>query len=194
MEGFPVVIPTKKYIRAYIEACYGERPSVDREDIVGSKILDLLAKPSKYYDWECTDYETDIKIFLPIKAMREHGVGLTKTSTRYFNSFMTDVIKKELCTYLDIMTSQRVKLKHAIEEYQNHFSFTEDNFSSDTIKKIYDRYRKRNNLPYLRSFVHRERITPVKSPAKGDSIFPRNVFSFLTQQKPVAETLIVSHG
>lgn len=152
MKGYPITIPTKPYIRHYIEHHYGKMPFLTRDDIFGSKILDLLERPLHQRDKTVGGFPDNLVIVLPVFYMRAHGHDLTLTGIRWFNRFAEMVIKREMHNMLNMLTGAGMKQNEAILRVQDHFGFTEDVFSFESILKSYQRYRVKAGMPYLRNF------------------------------------------
>lgn len=180
MGGTKFTIPTKPYIQQYIYNCMGREPELSRDDIFGSKLIDLLERNVRHQDNDGVGiFAAPLVVYLPLRVLDHHGYELSRTGIRFFNTFSEAVIKKELYFYFDTMTGLGLPIKECIDRYQQHFGFNEDTFSSDTIKKTYDRHRRKLGKPYLRNFMNRKREQVVV-----EKSYDRNVLSIFKTQTP----------
>jgi hypothetical protein len=141
-----IEIPTKLYIKKYLNVKHGEPAILTRKDLVGAYLYELLEDPRKDRDQEAGNFNQIITVSLPDRVLLRKGFYLTPTQICNFNSWMTRFIKLEMRNHIDLMLRQNPKLeiRQAIYDYQTTYELHDDFFPFDTIKKDYYRHRIRN--------------------------------------------------
>lgn len=168
MKGyFPIEIPTKKYIKAYIHAQMGENPIINTEHRIGNKLYDVLARNTNEYGsrFATRYYNARIRVYVNHTTFFHRGGCLNETNIKNFNLFVEDEIKSTyrmlMDFYIDILPSFEANLP----EVRKRIGIDIDSWDTDSIKKDYYRYRKRVGKPLLYK-------------SNADRIIPRPAFQY----------------
>lgn len=171
MKGkFSIIIPTKPYIKAYMMNLYGSEPIMDRKDNIGNKFYDLLvhATNERKTEYPKLRYSTTIKLYVTYRTFSRRGCNLNETNIMALNGFIEDEIKRMfyfmMNTYVAIFPSFEANLP----KVRSNLGIDEEDWSTDSMKKDYYRYRKQNNLP---SFYNKNSARIVPSEKAADKPF-----------------------
>lgn len=146
-----VLLPTKKYIKAYLIHQLGEKPLMSSETLFGSKLYDLLQHRESDGDEIKSGYNfnSEVKLYINVHTFRQRGAFLNIENIKDFNDFVEDQIKHHyrfcMDTYLSVFPSFMAHLPAVREQIGIDINSWDD----DSIKKDYYRYRKRKGLPLL---------------------------------------------
>lgn len=152
MKGWiPVEIPTKKYIKAYIIGQLGENPKMDRRHAIGKKLEDVLQhkKNERKGEFASQRYNAKIKIYIPLGIFRQRGAHLNETNIKNFNLFVECKIKHRLYELMDDFIEVLPSFEANLDEVRRRLCISIEDWSDDSMKKDYYRYRKENNKPLL---------------------------------------------
>ena len=140
-----IEIPTKLYIKRYLQVKYGETTLLTRKCLEGSFLYELLEDPRQDRNTEVGTYAHILKVSLPDRVLLRKGFYLTPTQLANWNSWMERYIKAEMRSHIDLMLRHNpaIEIRHAISDYQELYQLHDDFFPFDSIKKDYYRYRLR---------------------------------------------------
>ena len=138
-----IEIPVKLYIKRYLNVKYGEPANLNRKDLEGSFLYELIEDPRQERDKEAGTYNHTLRVLLPDRVLMRKGHYLTPTQTTNFNCFMERYIKIEMRSHIDLILRKHpeTEIRDAIYDYQQHYKLFDDFFPFDSIKKDYYRYR-----------------------------------------------------
>ncbi len=152
-------IPTKKYIKAYMQSFMGDIPIITtgrRGDFISNKIYDLLEHSNNErnnIDGN-TFYSTVIRVRLPLRTFRVRGHCLNYTNIRYFNLFVEDIIKKRFYELMDDYMEVLPSFINNLPEVRRKLGILDaDDWSDDSMQKNYYRYRLEKKLPIRKKKV-----------------------------------------
>lgn len=158
MKGFvPVEIPTKKYIKAYIVAQLGEKPVLDTRHPIGRKIEDVLQHNTNEYKKKfSTRYNCIIRIYMSRRMFTRRGAYLNETNIKNFNLFVEYYIKQRFYELMDDFIEVLPSFEANLDEIRRRLGITIEDWSDDSMKKDYYRYRKKKSKPlfYKKTFAN----------------------------------------
>lgn len=153
MKGFvPVEIPTKKYIKAYVHSSFGEYPVLDRYNIIGHKLYDILCHSTneRLDQFKSMYYTEKMRIYIPIRTFRKRGAFLNHTNIKNFNLFIEQFLKERFYHIMDDLIEALPSFEMNLPEARRRLGIDIDSWSDDSMKKDYYRYRIRNGKPLLK--------------------------------------------
>lgn len=150
MKGyFPIEIPTKKYIKAYIHAQLGEQPIINTEHRIGNKLYDVLTRHSNERKSEFPVYNARVKVFVNHHTFYHRGANLNETNIKNFNLFIEDEIKASYRMLMDFYIDLLPSFEANLPAVRKRIGIDLEAWDTDSIKKDYYRYRKRNGKALL---------------------------------------------
>lgn len=142
MLDIAIEFPTKPYIKAFMENRYGaEHPrygrvvELKRATWESKYFYNLTDDAPRRRDKEMGQYPTKMTLLMSYDLYVNRRIRLTPTVVIEFNTFLTDIIKEGMRTYVDCLVASGQTIYRSIQLYQEANGFTEDNFPSDSIKK-----------------------------------------------------------
>lgn len=143
-----IEIPCKSYIRCWIEKQYGKPAKISKSNNVGKFLYQLMSDPQFKNDSDYRPYRDIVTVSISEDVFLRKGYYITKTNTTLFNNFVEEQIKSTLFVYIDALKdgTGKIKTKLAIEKALEKFGFGADDWPYESIKKAYDRHRKRVNV------------------------------------------------
>ena len=152
MKGFiPVEIPTKRYIRAYLIAHYGDKPVMSTDSKIGNKFHDLLInkRNERRSEFSNKRYNARIRLYVNMHTFHHRGANLHETNIKNFNLFVEKEIKEKfyflMDTYIDLLPS----FESNLPQVRRRLGIDFDAWDTDSMRKDYYRYRLGANLPLL---------------------------------------------
>lgn len=144
-------IPTKRYLKAFLQNRFGEELLLSHHDPYGKCLYVLLSDNRKRKDMQpiSGDYKEEMNVSLHRDAFRHYGFSISKTGVRAFNTFVEELFKEMVHSYIDGRLEVKPKLKDAIADMRIYFKIDDDDWDYESIKKDYYRYRKRNGKALL---------------------------------------------
>ena len=91
MKGYiPVEIPTKRYIKAFLCAKYGEKPLMTTDSKIGNKLYDLLCHKTNERKKEFANkrYNSTVRPLVSYHTFKQRGANLHETNIKSFNLFV----------------------------------------------------------------------------------------------------------
>lgn len=152
MKGFvPVEIPTKKYIKAYIVAQFGDRPLMNTDHNIGSMLYNILQRGTndRRTQFSTKRYDANIKMYISRYTYETRGAHLNETNIKSFNVYIEREIKKTFRIYMDFFILIHPNFEANLPEVRRLVGIDVEAWNDDSIRKDYYRYRKRAGLPPL---------------------------------------------
>lgn len=152
MKGhYSILIPTKRYIRAYLISRFGQVPVIERGNNIGNKFYDLLEHRTNE---SRTDYSNDafnvnIKIFVSNRVFKNRGCNLNESNLIAFNKYMELEIKERFYFMMDVYVGILPSFEANLPTVRKKLGISEDEWETDSMKKAYYRYRKESGKPTL---------------------------------------------
>lgn len=169
---FFVTVPVKPYVRKFLEINYGTPVNVLSDPTTHKFVRDLLKKPnsrfdSKYPDSICT-YTTEVEVVISEDDFYRYGFELTKTDVVAFGKHFEDRAKVMMRSLVGVYSGIGLPIKDAILKFQERFSFDEEDWSYETIKKDFYRNGEQQRIDFNNEIFSKiERIILVNLSAIG---------------------------
>jgi hypothetical protein len=146
-----VEIPTKKYIKAYLIARMGSHPYMNQDTSIGNKLYDLLQHQTNEYKGRFSNkrYNATVKIYIACSVFNHRGCFLNETNIKNFNTFIEKEIKRDYRMYMDFYIDILPSFEGNLPQVRKKIGIDLEDWSDDSIKKDYYRYRKATGLPLL---------------------------------------------
>ena len=165
MKGYyPIEIPTKKYIKAYIHHQMGEQPVINPAHRFGNKFYDVLTRHTNEFGsrFAKTRYNTRVKMYVPSSTFYHRGGNLNETNIKDFNQFIEDEIKATYRMLMDFYIDLLPSFEANLPEVRKRIGIDLDAWDTESIKKDYYRYRIRTGKPLLYKSSDERIIVPKK--------------------------------
>lgn len=148
----PIEFRTKKYIKGYLISKYGSKIIMSKKDLIGSKLYDLLQhRDTIDRDEDNSLLNCSIKIYISYHSFKHRGGYLNSKNLKIFNIYISRLIKEDFYFQIDFYLKIHLNFINALKETRLKLGIDEEDWSDDSMKKDYYRYRKKNNLPLLYS-------------------------------------------
>lgn len=144
MKGYiPVEIPTKRYIKAYIHFKLGEKPFMNTECNIGSKLYDVLNHKTNEEKTRFSNvrYNSSLRLYVSYHTFRQRGAFLNETNIRNFNLYVEGLIKDRFRLYMDFYISILPSFEANLPEVRKNLGIDIEEWSDDSMRKDYYRYR-----------------------------------------------------
>ncbi len=145
--GMKIRIPTKKYIKTFLE-----HPSNANHLLVANKLLALVLTNNKSIEWNYQDreqFETEIVIEISDYFIQNLKHGLCLQKINYFNQIMTDLIRDLIFEKIKTYLFFEKNIKKAIDHARHGLNIDEEDYTDEALNKYYQRNRERLNLPEI---------------------------------------------
>lgn len=165
MKGYyPIEIPTKKYIKAYIIARLGPKPIFSPDNRFGSKLYDVVSHSTNERRTEYANvrYNTTIKVYVSHHTFKQRGGTLNETNIKSFNIFMEDEIKACYRMYMDFYIDMLPSFEANLTQVRKHLGIDLDAWDTQSMQKDYYRYRLKAGKPLLYKNNYDQRIVMSK--------------------------------
>lgn len=153
MKGYiPVEIPTKRYIKAYLCANFGDKPLMNTETTVGSKLYDLLSNKRNEDRTRFSNqrYNARVRLLVSFHTFRQRGANLHETNIKNFNIFVEKKLKESFYLLMDMYIEILPSFEANLPAVRKQLGILDDeDWSADSMKKDYYRYRLRTGKPLL---------------------------------------------
>jgi len=152
MKGcIPVEIPTKQYIKAYIIGQLGEKPKLERDHPIGKKLEDVLQHTlnERKKEFATQRYNAMLRIYIPRGLFRQRGANLNETNIKNFNLFVESYLKRRFFEMMDDFIEVLPSFEANLPEARRRLDISIEDWSDDSMKKNYYRYRKATGKPLL---------------------------------------------
>ncbi len=161
MKGLIAVeIPTKKYIKAYVLSKLGDKPVLTvSSDSIGNKMYDVLQHKNneRKTDFKNSRYTEVLKIYIHIRTFKKRGAYLNHTNIRNFNLFIELEIKDRFHSLMDDLIELLPSFENNLPEVRRRLGIDIEDWSDDSMKKDYYRYRLKKN----KSLLYNKTFSPV---------------------------------
>ncbi len=143
MKGYiPIEIPTKLYIKGFILAELGEKPVMDRDNLIGCKMCDLLNyRTNEFGSKKSSRYNTTIKLYIRYYIFKHRGHHLNFTNLKNFNQFIEKYIKDRFYFLMDFYIDVFPSFEANLPTVRKHLKISEEYWDTDSMRKDYYRYR-----------------------------------------------------
>jgi hypothetical protein len=138
---FTIKIPCKRYVKAYLENNCGtpvdlhHLPSMMEELKRG-----LSKKPEHMENKNLAEYDQNVTIIIPSDYFYRYGWELNKENILDFNRKAEMLAKFNMRQFILLNRGLGVPVSTCIREFQEMYDFPEQVWSSDSIKKDFDRH------------------------------------------------------
>lgn len=167
MKGqFSVKLPTKAYLKKYIEILYGSPVSFDTSSYLGKIIAVVLDKnvfperSRKVIHKTFDVYDKELTIFLPIRWLEKYyyGTDVNAKKVVYINKLIEDKFEEELFMYCQALDLLGIERKDALLEFCAKYELEiDEDITFECIKKMEYRIRMKystKSVSYSSPLVH----------------------------------------
>jgi hypothetical protein len=148
---FTLELPVKPYVKAFLINNCGTPADLSLIPLIYHDYITCLKNPTKRSDNTLVcNYPDYINVIIPKDVFYRYGWEMTKTDIIRLNNKIESQIKFTSRNYIGINNAMGIPVAVSIREYQSLFSFSEDAFPYETIKKDYDRHGHKINKPLIR--------------------------------------------
>lgn len=141
--NYTISIITKPYIKRFLINTYGNPANVCSSPILREKLNNSLIKPirrhDKVYDKKLKGYTENIDVVISADQFYRYGWELSNTDMISFNKLAEQEIKLIMRNFVSTCLVLKMPVKDAIELFQEHYEFDDDDWNYQSIKK--DFYR-----------------------------------------------------
>lgn len=104
----------------------------------------LLDTPDHYFNGEIATitHKKSITLIAGQKYSKMCRFYTSDYSIRSFNTFIMGYLREAMYSYIDQMVAAEQEIKASLIKFRDRYDITEDEWSYDTMKKDYYRYRK----------------------------------------------------
>jgi hypothetical protein len=171
---YSINIPTKPYIKKYLEALYGSPVVFTQENYFGTSILAYLDR--KFYTRETEHltfrkwdkFSTNLTLFLPRWwLLQTHfGTDLPKQNIIYLNKHFENRFEEDLYKHCKREVKAGKQFKDAMEDFcTEHGISIEEDITFDSLKKKEQRAREK----FQKNFI--AVLSPLKNGAQNSFVF-----------------------
>lgn len=164
----PVTIPTKKFLKKYLQANYGEELIFNMDSDMGY-FLSLLMEKRIYPEYDrqqihrsIDKYDILVTIRLPRKWVEKYryGFDIDPKKAVFFNKMIFRSFRQELFRYCALMEIHNIEKKHALLDFARYYKLEiDEDITFETLKKMEYRYRQK----------YFEKLQPYLSPDNTDT-------------------------
>lgn len=157
----PVTIPTKKFLKKYLQAHYGEHLIFNMDSDMGY-FLALLLEKKMYPEYDrqqiyrsIDKYDTLVTILLPRKWIEKYryGFDVDPKKSVFFNKMVFRTFQQELCRYCALLELASIEKKNALLDFAKSYNLEiDEDITFEALKKMEYRHRQKNSekhKPYL---------------------------------------------
>jgi len=148
---YPLIIPTKPYIKQYLQALYGNPVIFNSSNSLGIILVALLERPFKSHkrkdilSFRVFDkFDTPMHTYLPKSWLKNYKYGHTLSDQNIIalNKFFENQFEEDLYKACELARIYKVELKKAMEEFcWRHCIEIEEHISFEALKKKEYRFR-----------------------------------------------------
>ncbi len=143
----PVLLKTKKHIKAYLLNNYGDKPFFDCNDKHHNTLLALLSKSIFPNMQHIPLYEEDVKIYISKSDYLNHGAWMGPKQMLWFNQFvnalMIEALISRVDSYMELVPNAR--MNKGIDWALEKLRMNDEDWNPEAIIKSYYRWRKKHN-------------------------------------------------
>ena len=152
-DNFSIEVPVKPYVKAYLENNCGSPVDLSMLQVVYVDFINYIKNPTLRTEATLVcNYTTAVKIIIPKDVFYRYGWELTKTDIIKLNNKIEGLVKFASRNFITTNKALGVPVAASIREFQILFSFTEDSFPFETIKKDFDRHGNTVEMKIFRDF------------------------------------------
>ena len=149
MKGFiSIDLPTKPYIKAYVQHKLGTHPKMSQNrDTISSKLYDLLQHRTNEYASEGVSnlYTVKLRLYIPVSVFRQRGGNLNVTNLKNLNQYIENEIKDKFYFAMDRDMAVFPNFVQNLPEIRRQLGIDIEAWPDDSMQKDYYRYRMRKN-------------------------------------------------
>ncbi len=152
MKGYiPVVIPTKRYIQAYLNSQLGEQPKMCTEHEIGSFFYNVLTHTTNERKTEFANvrYNAQVKVYVSSYTFRQRGANLKETNIKNFNRFIEKKIKSRFYELMDDYFEMLPSFTANLPAVRRKLGIDVEEWDDDSMRKDYYRYRIATGKPLI---------------------------------------------
>jgi len=148
-ERFFVYLPCKPYVKQYLlhnysaaDENYPDAVSFASDKSLMSDFRSRITHQNNRYDKrydELTRYSEVVQVEIKKDDFYRYGWALSNSDVVSFCSALETRVKSMMCTYLDMYRAVGIPLASAIRSFQGKYGYNEDIWSTDTIRREYNR-------------------------------------------------------
>ena len=156
---FTVQIPTKKYVKKFIEMNYGNPVCFANHPEENKLFQTMLYKPNTNFDYRIKDtfkYYIDI-LEVPISEdeFYRYGWELSKTDVISFGKFYENRAKFFMRSFVSIYQSLGFPFHQSIKRFQELFDFSEDDWTLEAIRKDFYRHAPKEKIDFSQDIYNK---------------------------------------
>ena len=151
---FDVTIPIKPHLKKYLLYKFHSSTNeicLTTKNKLGLSLINMFFERKDIYRKDFSLAFTDtITVSFSGEFGNRFGFFISKQNIYYFNKALSDDFNDRLFDFLDTMTDEddRFQINRGIERFCERFSITEEEIAHETLRKAYQRERKRRIEPY----------------------------------------------
>lgn len=144
-----ITIPTKSYIKKYLEISFGSNIKLTERNWLGVIILNVLKRKTfknPNYDFKKYNYSYDgeITFQIDIDKIYRNGAFILNAQKYYINKSIDQIFKDELVKQALINHKNfEIDFKTSILSILEAYDITEDELNYETLRKYFDRNKNR---------------------------------------------------
>lgn len=149
---FPISLPTKPYLKPYLETLYGNPVIINTQNTFGVIVHSLLTRPRRLHEkkeiisYRVFDkFDTQMKVYLPKWWLEKYEVGHTLEEEQIIslNKFFEERFEEDLTTFCKLSIVYKVEIKKSLEDFcMRHRIEIEEHITYDALKQKEYRARK----------------------------------------------------
>jgi len=150
---FSVVLPTKPFLKKYIETDYGSPAQFDSSDYYGMMIALALEK-DVYHNKEWSfihkafdKFTVQLQILLPVRWFNEYqyGTGINQKNAVFLNKLLEKKFEDEFANFAFCYKMLGLERKNAIEDFCKRYNIElEYDINYDAMVKKHQRYEEKS--------------------------------------------------
>jgi hypothetical protein len=148
-----VELCTKRHIKAFLLAQFGEKPTIDSTHIFHNFLVLCLCHQLRYRIPDVPEYQEKMKIYITKRDYELYGCWLNPRQMQFFNGHVDFFMKTLLVAHADtyLMHHPKPKLKNALEYALEQIGVSDEDWDMETVKKAYYRSRLRRRTFLLKN-------------------------------------------
>lgn len=145
-----ITLPTKTYLKKYMQSLYGESLIFERYDYYGMVIASSLVRSvyperAKELINQALDKYPDAMVFhMPLQWLKKgyYGTDVDEKHSLFINKMIEEKFEDHLCSFCKLYTQMGIEKKQAIEEFcTEHNLEIDQDISMDNLIKTEYRHR-----------------------------------------------------
>lgn len=147
-QGNILTLPCKPYVKRFLINQFGNPADLRKNRYFFNYLKMILERKICRYNkrihfkkYGKIVYSEEVKILIDNDTFNRFGFDVSATSISAFNGFLEDYIKQQARVFIFASVSFGQTWVNAIKDFQDTFGFSEDDFSTDSIKKDLQRHK-----------------------------------------------------